>query len=73
MVVRTYERGAGLTLACGTGVCASYISATSKCIVSTSNSINFITKGGIITLTNDSDNVIMKASAKIICSGEFYV
>lgn len=47
--VSTYERGAGLTFACGTGVCASFLAAfhTGQAM----DECMFMTKGGTLVIT----------------------
>lgn len=46
----TYERGAGVTQACGTGSCASAVCARKLGLV-TENNINIINTGGILTVS----------------------
>ncbi|WP_432665179.1 diaminopimelate epimerase [Wukongibacter baidiensis] len=71
MKVDTWERGAGKTLACGTGVCASVFVA---------NLLNYVGKkvlvnvpGGKLNITIDNNNrVFMEGTAKLICDGKYY-
>ncbi|WP_432400712.1 diaminopimelate epimerase [Wukongibacter sp. M2B1] len=72
MKVDTWERGAGKTLACGTGVCASVFVA---------NLLNYVGKkvlvevpGGKLNITIDHSNrVFMEGTAEFICDGKYYL
>lgn len=69
MKVDTWERGAGHTLACGTGVCASvWIAAELGLVDST---VRVETPGGELTIILDQDEVMMEGGAVTICSGEY--
>lgn len=70
ILVDTWERGAGHTLACGTGVCASVWIAHELDMVD--ETVHVITPGGELTITIEKDEVIMEGEAVTICSGEFY-
>lgn len=68
MNIKTWERGAGATLACGTGTCASAVVA---------NRFNLINKkvlanlpGGKLTIEIEDDGVYMTGNAEYICVGE---
>ena len=68
--VKTYERGAGLTLACGTGVCSCFIAAVFTKRVTEETS--FQTKGGILTISLDEkEQVWMKGPSVYICEGNY--
>lgn len=68
--VDTWERGAGHTLACGTGVCASVWIAHE--IGLTGTTVQVETPGGELTIVLEQDDVIMEGGAVTICSGEFF-
>lgn len=69
--VDTWERGAGKTLACGTGVCASVY--LSKLLNKVESSVKAEVAGGELNITIDEeDNIFMEGNAQIICSGEYY-
>lgn len=70
MKVDTWERGAGHTLACGTGVCASVWIAHELGLVESTVSVE--TPGGKLTITLDQNEVIMEGGAVTICTGEYY-
>lgn len=71
MKVMTYERGCGVTLACGTGVCASVLTAykTGR----TNNAVDVhLEKGCIHIDIDEEERVFMTGDAKRIMKGEFY-
>jgi diaminopimelate epimerase len=67
--VRTWERGAGYTLACGTGTCASAVA----CITAgkTDNCVEAELAGGKLFIEYDGKDVFMTGPAEFICRGEF--
>ena len=59
IIVNVWERGAGLTKACGTAACATAVAATIKKL--TENDINIKFKGGTLNLKIDKDlNIFMR-------------
>lgn len=69
--VKTWERGAGPTLACGTGSCASVVAA---------NRLGYIDKkvevqvpGGVITVEIAKGEVLMEGPAEITFEGKFFL
>ncbi|GGE80528.1 diaminopimelate epimerase [Priestia taiwanensis] len=70
---RVWERGSGVTQACGTGACAAVVVATCMEKVAKHEEIIVHLAGGdlMITWTNEG-NVIMKGPAEVICNGVFY-
>jgi diaminopimelate epimerase len=67
IVMRVWERGAGQTLACGTGTCASVVAASLKGLVEDKVTVQVL--GGILHITYIDDNVIMKGEAKTVFTG----
>lgn len=65
--VRTWERGAGPTLACGTGNCASVIAANRLDLVN--NEVKVIVPGGKLKVNIEDDGVKMIGEASFICDG----
>ncbi len=65
--VRTWERGAGATLACGTGNCASAVIANKLGFVG--NRVNVIVPGGKLKVYIEEDGVYMIGNAEYICRG----
>lgn len=69
--VRVWERGAGITLACGTGACASAVAAILTGKVNTT--VEVALPGGTLTITWNKDprsSVMMKGPAVEVFSGE---
>lgn len=69
MRVDTWERGAGHTLACGTGVCASVWIAHELGLVGPE--VRVETPGGQLTIILEDNSVMMEGGAAVICSGEY--
>jgi diaminopimelate epimerase len=68
--LRVWERGTGLTLACGTGACAAAIAASRRSL--TGRSVEMRLDGGILNIdTRDDDHVIMTGPAAISYTGNF--
>lgn len=67
--VRTWERGAGMTLACGTGTCAS----VAACYVNNKTDKNVTAKlfAGDLKVYYENDNIIMEGPADFICEGVY--
>ena len=69
MEVRTWERGAGPTLACGTGNCASVIAANKLGLVD--KKVKVIVPGGELKVNIEDDGVKMIGNASFICDGTY--
>lgn len=70
--VKTWERGAGYTLACGTGV--SSVAGVAYKLGLTNNIVNVDIEGGCIKVeVNDKEDVFMKGPATNICSGVYFI
>lgn len=68
--LRTWERGAGLTLACGTGACASVVAACRRGL--TGNSVTVTLPGGTLEIEWRKDgHIIMTGSTEYEFSGHF--
>jgi diaminopimelate epimerase len=66
--LNTWERGAGATLACGTGSCASFFYLNQKGLVN--NKIEVQQKGGNLSISlNDNQEIIMAGEAEISYKG----
>ncbi len=71
MRVATWERGAGATLACGTGACASFYAAKLKGLVH--DSVEVKVPGGKLNISLDSeDRIIMEGNAVCVAKGYYY-
>ncbi|MGL5615578.1 MAG: diaminopimelate epimerase [Sarcina sp.] len=66
--VRTFERGVGPTLACGTGNCASALVAYKLGLVE--NKVKVVVPGGEIDIEIIDDIVYMIGNAEFICEGK---
>jgi diaminopimelate epimerase len=66
--VRVWERGAGETLSCGTGACASAVAG--YVLGKTERNVTAHLSGGDLGITYDDDSVFMRGSAVKVFSGE---
>lgn len=67
--VKTWERGAGPTLACGTGSCAAVVVANRLGLVD--NNVKVGIPGGSISVEIKDDGVFMTGPAEIVFFGEY--
>lgn len=67
--VKTWERGAGPTLACGTGSCAAVIAANKLGFVC--EKVKVWIPGGSLLIELDKDGVYMTGPAAVVFSGEY--
>lgn len=65
--LNTWERGAGATLACGTGACASFALLNAKKIVN--NTALIRQKGGNLRISTENGDILMAGDAKISYRG----
>ena len=73
IIIKTWERGAGRTLACGTGCCATAVLAHKLGKVKSSK-IKLIAEGGEVYIELDNDyNVTMTGEAAKVFSGEIKI
>jgi len=72
--MRVWERGSGITMACGTGACASASAAVSKNHCNYNDDISVILDGGTLKIDVASDyRIIMTGPAETIYEGEVEV
>lgn len=69
--VKTWERGAGPTLACGTGSCASVVAASRLGYIE--GKVTVQVPGGILTVEIVKDEVLMEGPAEITFEGHFFL
>ncbi|MGN0447442.1 MAG: diaminopimelate epimerase [Acutalibacteraceae bacterium] len=69
--MRVWERGSGVTMACGTGACATVAAATAKNICEKESLISVNLDGGTLKVQVDYDNTVtMTGPAETIYEGE---
>lgn len=69
---RTWERGSGITQACGTGACAVAVAAILDGRIDVRQAVIDLDGGSLyITWPSASDSVRMQGEAVIICNGQF--
>jgi len=69
--VKTWERGAGITLACGTGSCASVVAANRLGYVEEKVAVQV--PGGLLKIEIVNGEVLMEGPAEITFEGKFYI
>lgn len=70
MEVRVWERGAGETLACGSGCCAAMVAARLKGLVG--GRVDITQPGGLLTVEWDGEGAVyLTGPAEFICEGEW--
>lgn len=72
IIMRTYERGCGPTLACGTGVCASVVVAHEAGLVGADVDVT-VPGGHIYIQVNEDGHVLMSGGATRIMRGECFL
>ncbi|OEH93984.1 diaminopimelate epimerase [Bacillus solimangrovi] len=71
---RVWERGSGITQACGTGACAAAVAAILNKKATRGNEITVHLAGGDLHITWEEDGrVLMRGAAETICEGEYYI
>jgi diaminopimelate epimerase len=75
--LRVYERGAGETLACGTGACAAAVSALAQGHLAQQTPVQVVTRGGLLRIDwrtgnaePDKNTVLLTGPAVTVFSGE---
>ena len=70
--MRVWERGSGITLACGTGACACLSAAVKKGLVKPDEFVTVKLDGGTLKIKYTDNAVIMSGGAEFIAEGETY-
>ena len=70
--MRVWERGSGITLACGTGSCATVAAAVKYGLVSAGEFITVKLDGGDLQVKYTDDGVTMTGGAEFVAQGETY-
>lgn len=69
--MRVWERGSGVTMACGTGACASVMAAISKGFCHYGDTVAVHLDGGTLRICIDTDNTVhMTGPAEFVYEGE---
>lgn len=69
--VWTWERGAGHTLSCGTGVCASVLAAYEKGLVD--GSVLVAVPGGKLQVDIEGQNLYLSGEGTFVCEGQYFL
>ena len=68
--MRVYERGSGVTLACGTGACASVAAAVSHGICPANTPVTVLLDGGALTvILGEGGTMVMIGGAEFVYDG----
>ena len=70
--MRVWERGSGITLACGTGACATVSAAAKKGLFNKDEFITVKLDGGDLQIKYTDEKVIMTGGAEFVMEGETY-
>ena len=69
--MRVWERGSGVTLACGTGACASTAAAAARGLVSWGEPVSVVLDGGTLSVTAAPDGQVkMSGPAEFVYEGD---
>lgn len=69
--MRVWERGSGVTMACGTGACATAAASVARKRCTKDNEVKVVLDGGTLSIkVNDDNTVTMTGPAAIVCEGE---
>lgn len=71
---RVWERGSGVTQACGTGACAAVVSSVLNNHISQGEKTTVHLAGGDLLINwTSTGNVLMTGPAEVICTGTYYI
>lgn len=70
--VKVWERGSGITLACGTGACAVFAVALKNNLIDKNKIVKIkLPGGGLNIFCDEKENIFMSGEAQNICDGSF--
>ena len=71
---RVWERGSGITQACGTGACAAAVASVLNGVSERNRDITVHLAGGDLVINwQDNGHVLMTSPAETVCSGVYYL
>ena len=71
---RVWERGSGITQACGTGACAAAVASVLNGVSERNREITVHLAGGDLVINwQDNGHVLMTGPAETVCSGVYYL
>lgn len=71
---RVWERGSGITQACGTGACAAAVASVLNGVSERNRDITVHLAGGDLVINwQDNGHVLMTGPAETVCSGVYYL
>jgi len=68
--LRVWERGAGVTLACGTGACAAVVAAVANGYCAKGTDVTVRVRGGDLVVNYTDERVTLTGDAKLVFTGE---
>lgn len=68
--MRVWERGSGITMACGTGTCASVAAAIKKGLCDGGADVDVTLDGGVLRIREENGRVTMTGPARTVFEGE---
>ena len=68
--MRTFERGNGETLACGTGACAAVVSAVENGFCKKGDDITVKVPGGDLIVNYSDEKIVLTGNAELVYEGE---
>ena len=69
--MRVWERGSGITMACGTGACASVAAAVQKGLCESNTAVEVVLDGGSLFIQVSQNNeILMRGNAAFVYEGE---
>lgn len=74
IILYVWERGAGLTLSCGSGTCATFAAATKLGYIDSSKECRVIFPHGKLSLAfNEAGEVLLSGGSSLVARGVFYL
>jgi diaminopimelate epimerase len=71
LYLQTYERGCGLTLACGTGASSVYSVGLAMGIIKEMMA-TVRTEGGVLKVCAEEGKITLSGAVEFMCTGEYY-